>query len=359
MAARQTGQLSRSSRGNGWFIRPPRLDWHPTPSSWVMPSIDSAEVVNRRLSTLWTPRQTHRVESRGYCIYCGAEPPVDLTEDHALPLGFTGNLVVPASSCKPCAAITNSFEQYCMRETFGDIRAHLGLSSGRKHKKGERAHQFIVRRPRGDGTNEERIVAQDEHPPVLSMLVLTPPRVMRMLPKIGAAELARPGIHRVADTRAEERFQRLDPDWEVRFDFNPLHYCLMLAKIAHTYACGMLGHGRFVPVLADVIRNKSSDVFWYVGGDGTIPPRNQQIQIPAGFNYAHSLGRMRVRQGPHGPLLTVDVCLFVLMGGPNYRVVVGPALRGCNDIPELFKSDVTIAISQPAILPKPASNEAA
>ncbi|WP_352916466.1 HNH endonuclease [Mesorhizobium sp. M1143] len=69
----------------------------------------------------------------GRCIYCDREPPqIRLTEEHIIPKGLGGNLILPGSSCERCAAITGRFEQRLLRDTFRFARGALGIFSGRK-----------------------------------------------------------------------------------------------------------------------------------------------------------------------------------------------------------------------------------
>jgi HNH endonuclease len=47
------------------------------------------------------------------CIYCGSTE--DLTDEHIIPYGLGGDLVLPKASCRACATITSDFERRVQR----------------------------------------------------------------------------------------------------------------------------------------------------------------------------------------------------------------------------------------------------
>jgi len=72
-----------------------------------------------------------RFNNVGICIYCGTTE--DLTDEHIVPYGLGGNLVLPKSSCRACAAITSRIERIVLRGPLRAVRIARGLQSRRRH----------------------------------------------------------------------------------------------------------------------------------------------------------------------------------------------------------------------------------
>ena len=68
----------------------------------------------------------------GKCIYCGST--TGLTDEHVVPYGLGGNLVLPKSSCKECARITSKFELAVLRGSMRPARICRNIQSRKKHK---------------------------------------------------------------------------------------------------------------------------------------------------------------------------------------------------------------------------------
>jgi hypothetical protein len=66
----------------------------------------------------------------GKCIYCGAVTR-KLSDEHAIPYGLSGDLVLHDASCGECARITSAFEMHCLRGLLAKTRARLNLKSRR------------------------------------------------------------------------------------------------------------------------------------------------------------------------------------------------------------------------------------
>jgi hypothetical protein len=106
----------------------------PGPTVFLIPSGASASLLVDRFSTLTfqqTPLPTpHRHKNRhremgrryapaGFCIYCGARgPSVALGQEHIVPKGLGGTLILPDASCRDCEKITGAIEQQCLRRMF-------------------------------------------------------------------------------------------------------------------------------------------------------------------------------------------------------------------------------------------------
>src|ERR1043165_4014040 len=70
------------------------------------------------------------------CIYCLSpiyEPKSNrrLGDEHIIPEGLGGHLILQEASCKKCKTITTASELPIMRRVFGAFRLHVGLPSKR------------------------------------------------------------------------------------------------------------------------------------------------------------------------------------------------------------------------------------
>lgn len=77
---------------------------------------------------------TYRYPSVGACIYCGATSG-RLTEEHIIPKGLGGTLVLPEASCDTCAKITSLFELHVMRGFMDRGRQAMGIKGRKQHKR--------------------------------------------------------------------------------------------------------------------------------------------------------------------------------------------------------------------------------
>jgi len=81
----------------------------------------SATGVPIMVFTRFEVRETTRFASQGACIYCGSSD--DLTDEHVVPYGLGGKMILPKSSCRRCAMITGQFEGKVLRGFMRDGRA--------------------------------------------------------------------------------------------------------------------------------------------------------------------------------------------------------------------------------------------
>lgn len=77
---------------------------------------------------------TLRLQSVGACIYCGATEG-RLTEEHIIPTGLGGTLVLPNASCDMCATLTSQFEMRVLRGFLDRGRRAMGIKGRKAHKR--------------------------------------------------------------------------------------------------------------------------------------------------------------------------------------------------------------------------------
>lgn len=180
------------------------------------------------------------------CIYCRGDGGTDgLSREHIVPYGLGGTFVLPAASCSTCADITKRFEQACLRQMFGAVRAQLNYPTRRKH---ERPNRFSALRIRSEV--EERItVAIGQHPTIMMFFVLDPPGLLRG--QIGLKQFTYNATWACDLTGlAAERTKDIGSELPVVTQYVDLFsFCRMLAKIAHGFAVAQFGIDGFYSFL--------------------------------------------------------------------------------------------------------------
>ncbi len=246
-----------------------------------------------------------KYDNVGHCIYCGQFSP-NLTDEHVIPKGLKGNLVLPKSSCSDCQKITCKLENYCLRQVFGAFRLKTGLSKKKDRPRHLRLHVL---------DDDRKVVIKDvpvsEYPLSLAMARFPPPGIL---------------VDRPADA---------DFDWEPWFwadhnsveavrrthggagfqshEFHPEMFCRMIAKISHAYAVAEIGTLSFAPMLRDLILSGNDKPYRIVGGDIDVIEATQ------------ALHEVQLRWQPHRgtEFLVATVRLFAFLGTPVYHAVVG------------------------------------
>jgi hypothetical protein len=113
----------------------------------------------------------------------------------------------------------------------------------------------------------------------------------------------------------QKKFSALGRGGGIERDIDSRALARMLAKIAHSFAVATYGLDTFTPFLPEIILDKSDNHQFYIGGSSVefLPKHNAITSISAGVL--------------HDGLIIVHIRLFVSLGGPAYRVVVGRLLN--------------------------------
>lgn len=249
------------------------------------------------------------------CIYCGAtEPPgaSRFTDEHIIPLALGGNLILPRASCTDCAAIINrEIETPVLFKEWGYLRIKRNFPTRSKKKRATRRE--YVTHTRLDG-RPMQIPVRDYTCPV-PLYKFKQARILNGLPRGDDNFHWTMEILSTPDEEAE--MQRKFPEWNRRHSIlmQPYQFARLLAKIAFSYAVAEYGLGAFRPLVVDIIRGRSDDYFYSVGGELEI-----QAAIPGGDHVTDIKVLFRsTRQA----LLIVDVRLFSQIRTPAYHIVVG------------------------------------
>jgi hypothetical protein len=264
------------------------------------------------------PDHTARIyDPVGVCIYCGSSE--NLGNEHIIPLGLGGRMVLPKSSCKVCSGRTSAFEGTCLRTMFGPLRMLYDLPSRRKRGRPRTLPLKVKRTPDDEWT--ELHVSQEDYP----FLVLLPrfplPDLVSGVRTIGArGPAARVFWIRGASAslgffdHLEELIAKLGLHSVMpRAKAQVREFCLMLAKVGHSFATAELGYGSFEPLLTPlIVRGDLSNCVDVIGGLSHDEPPSL------------ALHEMSLEDSSaHPDLVVVRVRLLSRLGTPTYYVVAG------------------------------------
>jgi HNH endonuclease len=245
----------------------------------------------------------------GFCIYCGAKG--DLGEEHIIPFGLGGNLILPDASCSQCSDITGAQVEGAILNaywgTHGVPRPRLNLPT-RKPKKRPKKRILTIT----DRTGQSRTVAVAAGEIPLAFIGMT-------------TALPEPGVLWNAPTtdqfhgeiwikyNEQELRKFAGPGESVQGigKFNPLTYGRMICKVAHALA--FAEHGvSFIPLLQDVILGKSAHITHYLSG--RVSPEQDMTGL-----HSLQIGWLERK----ATYLIAYVRLFCNYGTPLYMVTVG------------------------------------
>lgn len=257
----------------------------------------------------------------GQCIYCWTvQQP--LSDEHVVPYGLSGTLVLPQSSCSVCAQKTSKLERRLLRGHWWPYRQFLGLKSYRS-KNTLPDLQVTIEKANGEKTPATLPMAKHSFAMVFR---LAPPTVLS-----GSVSTEVPYATEVflrtlgpmpGAVRVQGKVHRLAPDEKlnVPVNFHAPDLCRFLAKVAHSYAIYRRGvdacEEYFLPRF---VLGEEAGAMTYVGGASS-----------------SVLGSWLPGEGTHalldrvqGTFLSVYIQLFRHKGDPPpiYEVVVG-RLRG-------------------------------
>lgn len=255
----------------------------------------------------------------GKCIYCGATE--RLSDEHVIPYGLSGDLVLKKSSCEECAKITSLLERKLLRGHWWPYRQFLGLKSRRAQ---ESLPNIVVKIHKNDADSVDAELPMSEHkfaivfdldaPTILRGVVSEAyPNAPRVAMKVLAANPMRKAI-----IHGELRELAPGEKTEVPVNLDAGDVMRFLAKVAHAYAISRRGINACKKYyLPPYIIGKADGLMTYVGGNSSsfIGP-----YLPGPRGRLHVL-----LDRVNGHFLTVYIQLFRDKGDPPpiYEVVVG------------------------------------
>ena len=249
----------------------------------------------------------------GHCIYCGTTDG-KMTDEHIVPYGLAGNsLVLPASSCIPCAEITRDIENDVLRKQMIHIRTALNVKT--RNKK-DRLTEFKLHQSFSEDGTFEDAASQDapvqpkDFPWRFHALMMDQAGFLRGVPKFEPLPWKHWSIGPAPTIPTTEKRTVATYVGQI----NPYTFARFLAKIGHSYAYAYHGSA-FAPMLLDLINGKTNGAFRYwIGGDLAVqPPQPGRL---------HHVSLQKVQRGGSTYLVSV-IHLFRLLGTPVFHAVVG------------------------------------
>jgi hypothetical protein len=253
------------------------------------------------------------------CIYCGAteyQPGASrrLGDEHVICEGLGGNIILPEASCFRCERATGRIEQSLLKTLLWAPRRNLNIR-GKKRKRNNDGFPVtsIV-----NGREVTFNLPIDKHPTFLVSPVLNPPGMA-----VGRSHLE-PGLAAILlrELNVYDTLTDLGMDTLVLPILDTLHFCQMLAKIAHAFSVAELGLDGFIPLVgsfATVEFKEEEDLlgaYNFVGGDGTHYLEGTSLHT-LGWGFLESNGVI---------VIGVHIRLFSSLGGPVYHVLTGELL---------------------------------
>jgi hypothetical protein len=255
----------------------------------------------------------------GTCIYCGTKDG-EMTDEHIVPFGLGGNVILPKASCRNCAKRTGQMEQTIQRMILGPFRVRFGLPTRRKK---ERPAELELQITKG-GKITKRNVPISAFPLVYHTIRLPRPRILDGLPPTDKLDCESVVIVSEAD---QKRYAGRHGEGFSPGQFEPIIFYRFLAKIAHSFAVSRLGFGQFRPFLRDIVLGKPdvpiNSLFQLIGGGADVPiqtdsnPELRQGHILQ--NHSHKATGV--------DYALVSIRLFSFLGTPTYYAVVGEHRR--------------------------------
>ena len=259
------------------------------------------------------PARTY--DAVGYCIYCGSTD--QLSDEHIIPLGLGGRLVLPQSSCSSCSTKTSKLERTCLRTMYGPLRLLYGLPSRRKNIRPE-ALQLKVRKT--EQSEWEYVpVAQERYPFLITFPYFDAPGA---LAKTEESASAGPATRRlwIRGASPSHNFQELLQSLAEELGVHSLMpeskaeipaFCSLLAKIALSYIAAEIRASAQKSRLAEIaVGGNMNNCLHYIGSAATDEPPSEAL---------HELSL--ARHTSTGSIL-VRLRLLAKLGTPTYFVVL-------------------------------------
>lgn len=190
-------------------------------------------------------------------MYCGST--VGLTDEHIVPAGLDGNLVVPTSSCVDCSGTTSAFESRVLG-SIRELRARIGMGSKRRKTRPRTAPVTLVT----DGVEQRRHVPMADHHLAFPLPVFRSPEEHAKASTTGidvvGVQWISYGIH-PKSIIAQQNANQI----RITAPFYVADFARMLAKIAYSYAIAQCGASCFEEAFVlDAILGHRDDIGQWV-----------------------------------------------------------------------------------------------
>lgn len=250
------------------------------------------------------------------CIYGDDHPTDDLSNEHVLPQGLSGGVILTKASCAGCRDITSAFELICLQQNFGMVRAHQDMPTRRRAKRPTHGKLYIY----DSGMEEEREVPLSDHPNILALPEFS------AIPAYITGHTSRPYIRMrmYGNVNEVQRRTASHPEATIavggRFDVNA--FIRLLAKIGHGMMRASYKSETIRPLLLPIILQGQTDDAWRLIGAGFRPMPKYSPDLGAGAHFV----RCETVEIPNcGVYIMASIQLFAEWNAPVYTVICGEA----------------------------------
>lgn len=247
----------------------------------------------------------------GRCIYCGAKD-CDLSDEHIIPQGLGGNILLPAACCSSCERIVGAqLEGRLLHKTngmFAAMRLRLNYKSKRPKDRPKSLPYKVISK---DGVSRIiEVPARSVPRHWMTFLTQTSPGVIQGRSRTEAAGVSPYSIFNPSDFTAiahEDESIQFVGAGEGR------DLARLLAKIAHGISVAQHGIDAFEAWLPDFILGKDDcAMHYYVAG-------HENKTVDDKGDHSVTVGTWE----DDGVRIGVRIRLFCKYGTPDYEVAVG------------------------------------
>jgi len=198
------------------------------------------------------------------CVYCTSQETTDLTNEHIIPFGFGGELILPKASCKFHQKETSRVEEFILREYLCALRSHLSLPSRRPNT---RPDEYKLTLRRGAHSWKKKVKLAD-HPGVVRFVMFADQagRVANRAREQETWSIRLVEAEIFHDTKL--RIALLGADAvEDKVTIKAMALARWVAKIGHCFAVAELGFESLEEMyVAHLIGSESRDWNYWIGG---------------------------------------------------------------------------------------------
>lgn len=250
--------------------------------------------------------------SYGKCIYCGMDNPA--TDEHIIPFGLSGDMILKKASCPDCARITSKIEQDILRGPFLGVRLFRRLKSRNGHKKTK--FQVPVRLLKND-VWQDVLLAVDDAPNMVPFPNFRPPRAIT-----GAPESEEHLVGRYDILFGKSPHEVCKEQGALKIEFNSSinlnSFARFIAKIGYSYGCalGVMNDLEMPQEIVQAIFQTDNSIEKWVGGcSGPTANPGHLYQLNLHYDFERRIA-------------AVEVQIFADSETPSYLVVLGTLRHG-------------------------------
>lgn len=263
------------------------------------------------------------IDQLSTCIYCN-EYSEKLTDEHIIPLGLGGSLILKKCSCYNCNSITSRFENFILRGHWLATRKRLNMGSRRKNQPVAPMKAILIK---ADGSRISGTVPLEECFFQLIFDFYEPELLYREI--IGGVKpYAKSASVLFIKEKLPKKFtddtgrkQNVSASEKIEFllhEFTAENFFRFLAKVAHSFVIYQKGvNACKTYFLPNIILGNTKDAMKYIG---TASQLAQGVRLTK-IDRFHSLQLLETKN-----YLTVLIQLFNIADHdvqPIYQVIVG------------------------------------